>query len=238
MIDIALLIILGIVTWCVAGEGVWGAALVLLSVLFGGFIAMNFFEPIAAMLSTGGGSWDYYWDFIALVGLFAVSVTLFRMATEYLMPVYVEVLPLLYDVGRWAFGFGAGYITMAFLAAAVHTAPLPREFAGWAPEQEMLFGLSPDRQWLAFTQYATEQIYEKDRIFDGERYPTVPEAWQAASSDFDKDRLMATWSSFPMRYAHRRQQFVRSGGTPAPAPAQTAPQPAPSSGSGGGTPNF
>lgn len=237
MIDIALLIILGVVTWCVAGEGVWGAALVLLSVLFGGFIAMNFFEPLAAMLATSGGKWDYYWDFLVLVGLFAGAVTLLRMTTEYLMPVYVEVLPLLYDVGRWALGFGAGYVTMAFLAAALHTAPLPREFAGWAPEQALLFGLAPDRQWLGFTQYVTEQIYNKGRVFDGERYPTVPEAWQAASSDFDRDRIMATWSSFPMRYAHRRQQFIRSGGLGAAPPAPAAPQPTPRSSSGGG-PNF
>ena len=238
MLDLILLGVLALVTWCVAGEGVWGAALVLLSVLFSGFIAMNFFEPVAALLSSGS-SWDYYWDFIALVGLFAVLVSVLRMTTEYLMPVYVEVLPLLYDIGRWALGFATGYVTMAFLAAAVHTAPLPREFLGFVPERPMLFGLAPDRQWLALTQFVTEHIYSGGRIFDGEQYPTVVERWQSSTGDADRQRQMATWSSYPMRYAARRSEFIRSGGAAPAAPgtpsAPTAPAP---TGSEGARPAF
>jgi hypothetical protein len=231
MLDIVLLIVLGVVTWCVAGEGVWGAALVFLSVLFGGLIAMNFFEPIAELLSSGS-SWDNYWDFLALIGLFAGSVTLLRMATEYLMPVYVEVLPLLYDIGRWVFGFGAGYLTMAILATAVHTAPLPREFLGFAPERKMLFGLAPDRQWLALTQFASEQIYTSGRIFDGELYPTVPERWRAATG-VNREELLAVWSSFPMRYAARRDEYIRTGGAAPAAPSTPSAPTQPGSGGGG-----
>lgn len=232
MIDILLLVVLGIVTWCVAGEGVWGAALVFFSVLLSGFLAMNFFEPAAELLSTGS-SWDYYWDFVALIGLFAAFVTGCRLLTDYLMPVYVEVLPLMYDVGRWVFGLAAGYATMAFLAAAIHTAPLPREFLGFKPEQKMLFGIGPDRQWLAMTQYVTEKIYTSGRVFDGEQYPTIPEKWQLASNEFDREKLMATWSSFPMRYAARRDEFIRTGGAPPAAPA-TPVAPVQTGGGGGG----
>jgi len=236
MLDIILLVILAVVTWCVAGEGVWGAALVFLSVLFSAFFAMNFYEPVAALLSSGS-SWDYYWDFVVLIGLFAIAVTLLRVATEYLMPVYVEVLPLLYDIGRWVLGFGTGYITMAFLAAAIHTAPLPREFLGFSPESKLLFGLAPDRQWLAMTQYATEKVYTSGRVFDGEQYPQVPEQWQAAGSDLLRAEQMKTWSSFPMRYAARREEYIRSGGAAPSAPgvpsAPSAPAPAPGSGGTG-----
>jgi hypothetical protein len=236
MLDILLLIILAVVTWCVAGEGVWGAALVVFSVLFGGLIAMNFYEPVAAMLS-GGGSWDYWWDFIALIGLFAVSVTGLRMATEYLMPLYVEVLPLMYDIGRWGLGVAAGYLTMAFLATAVQTAPLPREILGYKPEDKMLFGLGPDRQWLGLTQYVTEHVYHRGRIFDGERGPAIPEKWMAGRSDLEKEELMLVWSSFPARYAFRREEYVRTaGGGTAAAPTNAAPQAAPST--GGAAPAF
>jgi hypothetical protein len=232
MLDILLLIILGIVTWCVAGEGVWGGALVLLSVLFSGFIAMNFFEPLAESLSSGG-SFDFSWDFLCLVGIFAACVTGFRFATLYLMPVYVEVLPLMYDVGRWVLGLAAGYVTMAFLATAMHTAPLPREFLNFTPEKGMLFGINPDRQWLGLTQYVTERIYKSGRVFDGERYPQVPEeARRETNPDLRRERL-ATWSSFPMRYAARRAQG--GGAAPAapaapvvpatPTPGGTAPAP-------------
>ena len=154
------------------------------------------------------------------------------------MPVYVEVLPLLYDVGRWVFGFGAGYITMAFLAAAIHTAPLPREFLGFAPENKLLFGLAPDRQWLALTQYASENVYTSGRIFDGEQYPALLERWQATSSEIEREQLMAVWSSFPMRYAARREEFIRTGGAPPAAPSvPTVPVPS-GGGAGVGRPAF
>lgn len=239
MLDLALLVILALVAWCVAGEGVWGAALVFLSTLLGGLIAMNFFEPLANLLSTGG-SWDWYWDFFCLIGLFAGSVTLLRMATEALMPLYVEVLPLLYDVGRWLLGAATGYLTTAFLAVALQTAPVPLEALGVQPDlrEKLLFGLGPDRQWLAFTQYASEKVYRSGRIFDGEQAPAIPEKWQQAG-DFEKERLMLTWSSFPMRYAARRREFLRSGGAP-PIPASAAPLPPAPSGGGAppGRPNF
>jgi hypothetical protein len=232
MIDIILLIVLGIVTWCVAGEGVWGAALVFFSVLIAGFLAMNFFEPVAGLLS-GGGSWDYYWDFVALVGIFAAAVTACRLFTDYLMPVYVEVLPLMYDIGRWLLGAATGYVVMAFFSTALHTAPLPREFAGFAPEKKLLFGLGPDRQWLAMTQYVSENIFTSGRVFDGEQYPTVLEKWQTAAADIDRENAMATWSSFPMRYAARREEFIRTGGAPPSGPVEPA-APVQTGGGGGG----
>ena len=51
MIDILMLLILAVVTWCVASEGAWGAGLTFLSVLFAGLFAMNWFEPLADNLS-------------------------------------------------------------------------------------------------------------------------------------------------------------------------------------------
>ena len=53
-IDILLLIILGLVTWSVASEGIWGASLTSLIVIFSGLLAMNFFEPVAGMLEGFG----------------------------------------------------------------------------------------------------------------------------------------------------------------------------------------
>lgn len=235
MLDILLIAILGVVTWCVASEGVWGAALVFFSTLLGGLLAMNFFEPFAIALSSGGTA-DYYWDFLCLVGLFAACVTGLRLATEHLMPLYVEVMPLLYDVGRWVFAAGTGYVTMAFLAAAIHTAPLPREFLGFVPEQKMLFGLAPDRQWLALTQYVSERIYTNGRIFDGERSPLVTEEVRAATDPETRRQMLATWSSFPMRYAVRREQFMTGAPPSGDATTTTAAPPsagAPPPGSGG-----
>ena len=155
----------------------------------------------------------------------------FRMATEYLMPVYVEVLPLLYDIGRWAMGLITGYIVVAFMATAIQTAPLPRDLAGNEPtlENKMFFGLGPDVQWLGFTQFVSENILTTGSIFDGEQYPQVLELG-------NQDENIKTWSSFPMRYARRREQFIASGGGGAPSAAPTPPAPPSGPPSGGGGP--
>lgn len=50
MIDVLLLAILGVVTWCVASDGAWSAVVTFLCTLIAGLIAMNFFEPVAALL--------------------------------------------------------------------------------------------------------------------------------------------------------------------------------------------
>ena len=57
-IDVILLIVLGLVTWSVASEGIWGAALTSLIVVISGLLAMNFFEPTAALLE-GFSGWSY-----------------------------------------------------------------------------------------------------------------------------------------------------------------------------------
>jgi hypothetical protein len=215
---ILLVLIVAIVTWCVASEGAFGAGLTLLCVVFAGLLAMNFFEPVADLLD-GIGPWmRYYSDFVALVGLFALFVFLGRLACDSIAPTEIEYDARVYNAARWLFALATGYVTMAILLTAVHTAPLPREFLGFSPERRNLFDAdAPDRRWLGFTQYVSEKILATGSIFDGPRFD-MPETTQQI------------WPSFPIRYATRRQEYAnprKSGVTgaaqPAPAPAAGAP---------------
>ncbi|MEZ6055564.1 MAG: CvpA family protein [Planctomycetaceae bacterium] len=215
-----MLAIVGGVTWCVAAEGAWGAAINFFAVLFAGLLAMNFFEPLAAATNDMLGK---YADFVSLLVVFGLVVTGIRFAGEYYMPTYVEVHPLLYDIGRWGFGLITGYCTMAIILTSLHTAPLPREFLGFSGESRMMFGLAPDRQWLGFTQFTSERIYTSDVVFDGEQFPQIPE--KPISED-----NMRTWSSFPMRYAARREALELgvedspvTTAPPTPTPQQQGP---------------
>lgn len=188
MIPIVLLVILGIVTWVVASEGIWGAALTFLSVIFAGLIAMNFFEPLAGMLDAQVPSWRNRFDFIALLGIFAISVSILRELAARIAPVSIEVHPYFYQAGRWVFSAATGYVTVGILLTALHTVNLPfKAFLGFRPEAKNLMEISaPDRQWLAFTQHVSEKIFPKMqtlrhvqqgwddrcvRIFDGMRMP-------------------------------------------------------------------
>lgn len=239
MIDIILLIVIALVTWCVAGEGPWGAAFSLIIVIFSGLLAMNFFEPLAAFLQAnvaGSYEWQNRWDLIALLGIFAGAVFLLKEATVRILPVDIPVHPMAFDVGRWALGVATGYVTMAFLLAALHTAPLPREFMGFAPERANLLNIvAPDRQWLGFTQYVSERGFDggvTSPTFDGAEFPRIP----------DKPETLQVWSSFPIRYAMRREQYASmgaaaagaatspgGGGGAAPPPTQPRPGRGPSS---------
>lgn len=232
-IDVLLLAVVAIVTWSVAAEGAWGAGALFLSVLISGLLAMNFFEPLANFLEVNmAPSWSKRWDMIALVGLFALLVTGCRYASEYLVPTYIGVSDKIYDPVRWIFAGGTGYVTMAFLLTALHTAPLPREFLGFRPERKNLFGLTaPDREWLGFTQYVSEKSLRSGspgRVFD------------AAEMKLGETGPAKTLATFPIRYATRREQIAAGlGSGAAPTTGGLQPRnsaPAKSTGKKGGGP--
>ena len=205
--DLILVAILGLVAWCVASEGSWGAALTCLSVILAGLLAMNFFEPLAEFLARSMPAWRDRWDIICLVGLFTAFVFGLRMATDYISPTFIQIQGTFYEVSRWFCGLLTGYVTMAFLLTAIHTAPLPRTFIGFAPERLNLFGIvAPDRQWLGFTQYVSEHALRGNHIFDG---PVI--VFGETRNEFGNDDV---WPSFPIRYATRRERFA-AGGTAA-----------------------
>lgn len=197
-----LLGIVGVVAWCVAEEGPFGAGITLISVILAGLLAMNFFEPLAASLE---GTLKSYADVASLVGLFAILTFAFRAATDKIAPTAIEVDARIYQFGRWALGAAAGYVTMAFLLTALHTAPLPVSFPGFRPERQNLFDSdAPDRRWLAFTQHVTEKILYNNRIFDGPMF-------QAPNT------TQNVWPSFTIRYATRRRELLTGPRRPPPS---------------------
>lgn len=244
MINFLLLAVMIGVAYFVANEGPHGAAVSLVAVLLSGLIAMNFFEPLAAFLSANIANsfeWQHRWDVVALLGIFALVVFLIRLLADNLFPTYAEVNNTLYEISRWGLGLVTGYITMAIFLTSLHVAPLPREFMGFTPEGNNFLSISaPDRQWLAFTQYVSEKSLKSKsstggiRVFDGAEFPSNP-------TDLKTNRV---WSSFPIRYAARRELYTTGGATPArpstgagSSPPATGAPPgagsAPNTGSGG-----
>lgn len=227
MIDLLLLAIIGAVTWCVASEGAWGAALTFLSVLIAGLLAMNWFEGLAQVLENNVASsieWSHRWDVIALLGLFAGFAFGLRALTEQIMPTFVQVHPIAFNVSRWTFGLMTGYLAAAIILTSLHVSPLPRNFWGFTPERDNLIDVSaPDRQWLAYTQYVSERILRKGQygpVFDGDQFPAIP----------GQQETVQIWSSFPMRYAMRRQRYEAMAPQLAAPPPPTGGAPAPSGG--------
>ena len=255
MIDIVCLVVVGIVVYCVSIEGLWGAVHTFLCVLLAALVAMNFFEPLAGFLDGIMPAYKHYMDLVALVGLFISLTFALRMGSEYLSPVYIGLPSTLDQVGKWAFGALTGYLTMAFLLAALHTAPLSREFMGFKPERNNFFGMAPDRQWLGFVQYVTEKPYARSlyrdtftengttkeviisHAFDGQYQILGSKETPYKGAD---GKIAMLWPSFPIRYAMRRERLENNpagGGAPVPAPVQIQPV-APGAAAPGGNPGF
>ena len=238
MIDIACLIILGLVTWMVAAEGIWSAAQTFLCTLISALLAMNYFEPLAGQLKSFGLP-DEYCDIVALLGLFIGFVFAMRLGAEQISPRYVQVYPAVDSFGRWPFGVLTGYLMVAFLMTALHTAPLPREFMGFKAENRNFFNLAPDRQWLGFMQYVSERPFAylmSDKVgdrtvlvaraFDG-HYEVVGDRAKpyTVKDQNQRDVYQLIWPSFPIRYAMRRERIGGGGAaisTPAPPPPPVA----------------
>src|SRR5262245_63920600 len=77
-------------TYAVASEGLWGAALMFFNVLFGGLIAFNFYEPLAKLLADNVSFLAGFADLLCLFLLFLVATFLLRLTTETLGPAMVR----------------------------------------------------------------------------------------------------------------------------------------------------
>lgn len=231
MIDIACLAVVGATLYFVSIEGAWGAAQTFICVLLSALIAMNFFEPLANVLDGVLPAYKNYMDIVSLVGLFIGAVFGFRLGSEYLVPLYIGLPSTIDQIGKWLFGLLTGYVTMAFLLTALHTAPLAREFMGFKPERANFFGMAPDRQWLGFVQYVTEKPYARIMFQDRDTKQLIPHAFDGRY-ELLGDKASAypntIWPSFPIRYAARRERIDNNlpGAGPAPAPVpQVIPSP-------------
>jgi hypothetical protein len=153
-INIILFIILAACFASLFNNGLWSNTLMLVNVLTAGLLAMNYFEPLAGWLETQvSPSLTYVWDFVAIWLIFIVSMAALRAATDYMSPVKVRFLPPVDKFGGYVVALWTSWVLVCFTTATLHTAPLARNFLGFqtAPQDKMMGGFAPDRQWLGWT---------------------------------------------------------------------------------------
>lgn len=158
VVDIILLAIILLMTYVVASEGLWGAALVFFNVLFSGIIAFNFYESLAKFITVKYV--DAYADLLCLMGIFIVSLVIMRLTTESIAPSMVRFPMPVYHLGRWIFGLAASSLTIAIIIVAFDTAPVHKKvFTTIDYKSKPPFGMGFDYHWLAFFQYTTGQVF-------------------------------------------------------------------------------
>ena len=145
ILSIVLLVIFACCLAFVFNEGLWGAAIMFFNVMTAALLASNFFEPVANWVMSAAPSMAYIADFLALWGVFALSLLLMRVVTDFLSRHQVRFLKPI-DVGGGAF-FAAwiGWVMVQFTLFSLHTAPLSRNFLDFQekPGSRMFFGLGP-----------------------------------------------------------------------------------------------
>ena len=157
MTYILTLLMLLIIFACIATlytEGLWSNIIRLVNVVTAALLATNFFEPAADWLDEWQPSYTYVWDFLVLWGLFSLFMLIFNAATDFFSRVKVRFLGIVDRIGGALFALLIGWVMVCFTMMTLHTAPLARKFLfeGFNPNEQMILGLAPDRQWLGFFQ--------------------------------------------------------------------------------------
>ena len=170
-------------------QGLWSNTITLVNVITSALIATNYFEPVAKFLDDQEPSLTYVWDLAAIWFIFGITMVLLRAATDYMSDVKVRFFMPVEKAGGILMAVWVSWIVLCFTTMTMHTAPLARHFLGGAfqqrPDSKMLFGLAPDRVWLAWVHRES----------------------QGPLSRFSRVAPFDPQGDFIVRYSNRRGEF-------------------------------
>lgn len=168
IINVLLLAIFAAVTGLLVRAGLWRAVLGLLNVLLAASIATAWFGPLAGLLGGYLPSFKYLVDFLSLWLIFCLVLVVARAVVEAVTPNEVEFPQLVERIGVGIPAAFAGWVVMAFAAATLHTAPVPRDMVQPTPEARLFFGSGADRKWLSWVRNASRSgpFSRPDAAFD------------------------------------------------------------------------
>ncbi len=173
MIFLILLVVLAACEGFLSNQGIWSNLIRLVNVVMAALLATNFWEPVARMLEGSvSKSLSYFWDFVALWGLFCVFLVIFRVLTRFASDVNVKFLGIVDRIGSGIVATCVGWVMVCFTLMTLHTTPLKPEFlfGSFQPNEAMFLGMSPDKQWLSLVEGVSKGSFSclKPRTFDPE----------------------------------------------------------------------
>jgi hypothetical protein len=161
LLGLGLVIVFGACVGFLYNEGIWGNFLNLVNVTTAALLATNYFEPLAKLAEGYMGSFTFFLDFLSLWALFSLFSIVFRLLTDRISRTKVRFLKVADQIGSPVMAALVGVVMVNFTAMTLHTAPLAKNFldGGFQPEERMLMGTAPDRQWLGFVQILSRNAY-------------------------------------------------------------------------------
>lgn len=160
MLTIFITVIMLVVISMLWNEGLWSNALTMVNAFLASIVATNLYEPLAGFMDKQADSLTYFWDFLSLWLIFAISFGVFRSLTDQLSKTRVRFKMPVDLAGRAIFGLGTAWYVAMFTLFSLHTAPTDRSSFGKgfaASPDAANFFFSPDIQWLGFMQSRSEE---------------------------------------------------------------------------------
>jgi len=152
IVNLVLVLVLITVTLLLVREGLWSAMLMFLNVLVAASVATAWFGVLAVLLEKRVPSYTYLLDFLSIWGIFSVVLLALREITDRVSHTKVKFLRQIEFCGAPIVALLTGWVMVAFTAASLHTAAVPRSLVQPTPQARMFFGLSPDRKWLSWVR--------------------------------------------------------------------------------------
>jgi uncharacterized membrane protein required for colicin V production len=172
ILNLCLIIVFLVCVLMSLASGLWGNLIMIFNVILAALIATNYFEPLAGWLDDQMPSYTFFWDFLAMWGIFALAVVVLRAITDTLSSVKVRFKKPVELAGGLVCGAVVGWLMVCFTLFSLHTAPLAPFFIKGAfnPAANMFFNLAPDRQWARFAQGQSDA--ENGPLSAGEEFDT------------------------------------------------------------------
>jgi uncharacterized membrane protein required for colicin V production len=173
-------------------DGIWSNAIRLINIILSALLAMNYFEPYARVLENNlGMPYTFLCDFIALWTLFTLFLGFLMFFTNKLSKVKLKFLKIVDQVGSLILAVWIGWMMVCFTLMTFHTAPLSRDFAGFAvgSDELMILGTAPDRQMLGFMQKQSLDYFGNSPKSDPEQCVFDPKAQFMLNYHFRRAKL-------------------------------------------------
>jgi hypothetical protein len=168
IVNLVLLVVFATVSACLTLGGLWGGIVMLVNVLLAATLATAWYESLAGLIKPWLTSYDYVLDIVCLWGLLAAILAALREITDRVSRTKVRFAPPVERFGAPVAAVLTAWVVVCFTAASLHVAPVPRDVIQPTPEARMLFGLAPDRRWLAWVRGSTQRgpFARPDHAFD------------------------------------------------------------------------
>jgi uncharacterized membrane protein required for colicin V production len=132
VIDGGVVLTILILTFLISFEGAWGAVIMFFNLVFAALVSLGYFEPVSALIAENSPAEQItpFADLFAIGGLFAITLTVLRLTTDYLSQSIPKIPDTLEKIGCYAFSLAAALVLTGMILIIFHASPTQKRLFG------------------------------------------------------------------------------------------------------------